>query len=88
MKTFVQLMPRKLLKLNDMVRDSGERKLRLQNNNMGRDSSKEKGSLSLSLIFWSSKRPRINISLRLSFLIKKNKLFLQYQGPLVISCSS
>ena len=55
MKTFVQLMPRKLLKLNDMVRDSGERKLRLQNNNMGRDSSKEKGSLSLSLIFWSLK---------------------------------
>ena len=53
MKTFVQLMPRKLLKLNDLVRDSGERKLRLQNNNMGRDSSKEKGSLSLSLIFWS-----------------------------------
>ena len=53
MKTFVQVMPRKLLKLNDMVRDSGERKLPLQNNNMGRDSSKEKGSLSLSLIFWS-----------------------------------
>ena len=62
MKASVQLMPRKLLKLNDMARDSGERKLPLQNNNMGRDSNKEKGSLSLSLIFWSLKRPRINIS--------------------------
>ena len=46
-------MPRELLKLNDMARDSGERKLPLQNDNMGRDSNKEKGSLSLSLIFWS-----------------------------------
>ena len=38
MKASVQLMPRKLLKLNDMARDSGERKLPLQNDNMGRDS--------------------------------------------------
>ena len=53
MEASVQLMPRELLKLNYIARDSGEKKLPLQNNDMGRDSSKEKGSLSLSLILWS-----------------------------------